>query len=286
MASTDFDPVAAKAEQRVTWNAMSKGWKAGHDEFQRAAAGMTERMLELAGIGAGQTVLDVGTGIGDPALRVAELVGPSGRVVGVDLAESMLAVARERAAGAANVEFKEGDIDSLDFPARSFDAVVSRFGLMFAADHAATFRRLAELLVPGGVLVAAVWGRHDRHLLSLGPGALAQAMELPPPPPGQPNPFSMSDPDVLTGELRASGFGEVAIEECVVSFHFAAVADYVRFNRRMIPPKMLEQIRGRFGSEDAAEPWEIVAGAVEEHAAGDGSLDLPSVALVVRAVAA
>src|SRR5687768_9249315 len=94
-----FDPVAFKAAQRANWNALSGGWESWQDRFETAAAPVTEMLLGLGGVRPGQTVLDVGTGIGEPALTVARIVGPTGRVTGVDLAPEMIARARRRAAG-------------------------------------------------------------------------------------------------------------------------------------------------------------------------------------------
>jgi len=115
---------------------------------------LTRRLLTDAGITTGLRVLDVGSGAGDVALMLAELVGPTGRVVGVDANPAILETARQRVAAAgwdATVEFRVGRIDALD-PAETFDAVVGRWVLMYQADPVAVVRGLADLVRPGGIV--------------------------------------------------------------------------------------------------------------------------------------
>jgi SAM-dependent methyltransferase len=115
--------------------------------------GFTERLLVDAGIGPGMRVLDVGCGVGDVSLLVASLVRPEGAVLGVDSDPLALGHARERvsAMGLTNVDFVEGDIRDLAFD-EPFDAAVGRLVLMYLADPAATLRRIAALLRPGGII--------------------------------------------------------------------------------------------------------------------------------------
>jgi SAM-dependent methyltransferase len=113
-----------------------------------------ERLFRDAGVGAGDRVLDVGSGLGDVALIAARLVGPAGAVIGVDRDAVGLARARERVAavGWRNTHFVEADIDAVRFDA-PFDAIVGRFVLLFQPDPLAVMRRLATWLRPGGVMV-------------------------------------------------------------------------------------------------------------------------------------
>jgi SAM-dependent methyltransferase len=282
---TQFDPIAFKADQRAGWDAISPAWEAWQDEFESGAASVTAKLLELGGVRPGQSVLDVATGQGEPALSAARAVGPTGRVIGIDASPGMLEVARRRARGLGNVEFVEADMESLGQVAGPFDVVLSRFGLMFAVDHVAAFRALGGVLRPGGALAAAVWGAHSSHLLSIGPAALAGRLEMAPPPVGTPGPFSMSDPEQLVEELTAAGFEEVSVAEHVVPFRFRSVDDYLRFNKAVLPPRTLKMVEDRFGSEDDPDTWAAVARAVERYVDGDGTLALPSTALCLRAVA-
>jgi SAM-dependent methyltransferase len=285
MTVTGFDPVAFKAMQRINWNAISAGWSTWQDEFERGGAPVTARLLELGGVRAGHRVLDVATGVGEPALTAAEVVGPAGRVVGVDLAPDMIAVARRRAGDAGNVEFRVGDLESLEFGAGEFDVVLSRWGLMFAVDQVAAFRSLACVLVPGGVLAAAVWGPGPEvPMMALGYRVLAARLGLAPPPAGSPGPFSMADPGVLGAELAAAGFEDVTVTPFPVPFVLDSAERFVEFTRAATPAGLKEMLRDRFGRVDDPETWAAVHSAVLPYRIADGSVSLPSTALLVRAV--
>jgi len=142
-------------------NVTSADYLLGHDreelarlEHQAAAlAPHTRMILERAGLGPGMRVLDVGTGVGDVAFIAAELVGPSGMVVGIDRSEIALARARERAAerGLDNVEFHEGDLQDWQ-PVASFDVAVGRLVLLYVDDPGVAVARIASMVRPGGVV--------------------------------------------------------------------------------------------------------------------------------------
>src|SRR5207245_10815685 len=110
-------------------------------------------------VGPGQGVLDVGCGMGDATLQVAVLVGPHGRVLGIDVAEGMITTARERAAalGLAHVEFRTADVMTMDLPAESFDAVLGRWSLIYVAEPPAALPRLRGPRAPGGRMGDAAW---------------------------------------------------------------------------------------------------------------------------------
>lgn len=113
-----------------------------------------DRVLEAAHIEPGQTILDVACGTGVLTLAAAEKVSPNGLVVGLDVNEGMLAVARRKAPG---LDWRHGRAEALPFPEDSFDGVVSQFGLMFFDDHRAAVREMVRVLRPGGRLAVAVW---------------------------------------------------------------------------------------------------------------------------------
>ena len=127
-----------------------------HDRLIRQAnriAPLTERVFREAGIGPGQRVLDLGSGMGDVAMLAAKLVGPSGEVVGIERDANSIALARERvaAAGLRNVSFTQSDVNQI-VSEKPFDAAVGRFILMFLPDPTSVLRSLMKLVRPGGVL--------------------------------------------------------------------------------------------------------------------------------------
>src|SRR2546426_9466143 len=137
---------------REEWQAVAGGWRRWAPLFQSFTWPLALRMAAVTQIGDGQRVLDVGCGIGDPTLQVAVLVGPHGRVLGIDLVEEMLATARERAAalGLGHVEFRAGDVATLDLAPHAWDVVLGRWSLIYLADVAGVLARLRRALLPGG----------------------------------------------------------------------------------------------------------------------------------------
>ena len=157
-----FDSLAFKEAQRTDWQLAAAGWRRWHDVLEAEAAGqvVSRKLVELADLEPGDTVLDIATGYGEPALAAARAVLPRGHVIATDIAPDLLAFGRERAgrAGLDNVEFREADAETLEFPDETFDAVLCRQGLQFLPDVAGTLHRLNSALRSGGRLAAAVWG--------------------------------------------------------------------------------------------------------------------------------
>ena len=120
------------------------------------------KAVEKLNIGEGARVLDVCCGTGSSAIPAAELVGPPGIVIGIDLAERLLELAREKASrrGLQNISFRAADMLKLDYPTESFDAVVCVFGIFFVPDMPAAVRQLWRLVRPGGKFAITTWGRN------------------------------------------------------------------------------------------------------------------------------
>src|SRR5437868_2385215 len=121
-------------------------WAEVRGPMDRQLSPLGLRAMDALAPRAGETVVDIGCGAGQTVLQLAERVGPRGRVVGVDIAPRLLDVARERASGLEHVSFIEADAARLDLPARSVDAVFSRFGVMAFSDAAAAFSTFNRML--------------------------------------------------------------------------------------------------------------------------------------------
>ena len=156
---TQQTPVQIIEGQRQDWNRVAGGWEKWDRFFDEQMAFFNHRLVADARLRAGMRVLDLGSGTGYPALLAAQTVGPSGSVIGLDLAEQMLAVARRKATalGLTNVTFRAGDVTALPYEANSFDAVTSRFCLMFLPDIPKAAAEIARVLRPGSWVAAAVW---------------------------------------------------------------------------------------------------------------------------------
>jgi SAM-dependent methyltransferase len=283
MATQTFDALKYKAAQRQDWSTASAGWKKWWMIIEQGVTPVTQRMVELAQIRAGQRVLDVATGIGEPALTAARLVGPSGHVTATDIAPGMLEIATERAkqAGLSNIEFREMDAETIDFPEGSFDAVLCRFGLMFLPNLAASLQAIRRVVADGGHVAAAVWGPPDRHFGSVAMGAVARELKLPPPAPGTPNIFSLADRTALERSLTQAGFTNVRTEPLNVSLEFESVDVYVRMLQDTSPP--IWNLLANQSEERKAEVWRAVAEANRPFAAANGALHLEAESVLVAA---
>jgi ubiquinone/menaquinone biosynthesis C-methylase UbiE len=202
--------VLVQREQEVIarWSDSAPFWEKHREIIRHMFAPITEALVEAAQIGSGHSVLDIATGPGEPALTIASLVGPQGKVVGVDPIPEMIAAARREASrlGLRNVEFEVALADHLPFPADSFDAVVSRFGVMFFPSPLDAVREMLRVLKPGRKLALAVWHFAARnpfhHSLAR---VVDQYVEPPPPEPDALDAFRFAAPGTLREILNEAG---------------------------------------------------------------------------------
>src|SRR5262245_22536313 len=223
MESKAIDPADFRKAQHKQWDSAAVGWKEWSEFTDGAAGHISKRLVDLADVQPGSQVLDVAAGYGEPALTAARKAGPEGRVVATDISAEMLAFGRERAgaAGLGNVEFMQSDASSLDFPHESFDAAVSRWGIIFEPDGEAAAGRIRGFLKPGSKMAISSWGEPDRvPFLSIPMRTAMERLDVPPPPAGTPGPLSRPTPDVIGGLLEGGGFSKVAVEEDDGTFEF------------------------------------------------------------------
>jgi SAM-dependent methyltransferase len=206
---------APNAEQRARWNGPSgSAWSEHAEHFERGYAGFDAPYLAAVAAQADDLVLDVGSGPGALALRIATTAR---RVVGVDVSAPLVDLARRRAqaAGRDDAVFVVADVQVDPLPVEEpFDVVVSHFGSMFFDDPVAAFTALYRALRPGGRLVLLTWQGPERNpwqvevLRALHPDA-----EAPIPPTDGPSPFGLSDPARVRSVLGAAGFVDVDLED-------------------------------------------------------------------------
>ena len=186
-------------------------------------APLTEALIRDAGISAGQTVLDVAGGSGEPSLTIAERVGPLGAVTCTDAVAEMVAAAESEARrrGLTNVTFRECLADSLPFESGSCDAVVCRLGVMFFPDPLAALREMLRVAKPGGSVSLAVWHKNELNPFThLATDVMSRYLESPPADPDAPNAFRFAELGKLAGILGLAGAGNV--HERVFRFQMVA----------------------------------------------------------------
>jgi SAM-dependent methyltransferase len=238
--TTSFDPAQYKADLRTEWRNAAPGWRAWLEVLEAADGGqaVSRSLVQLAGIGPGDAVLDVAAGYGEPGLTAARAVAPGGHVVCTDISGEMLAVGRERAAAAGldNLEFIECDAEELVFKEASFDAVLSRQGLQFLPDVPGVLTRLHAFLKPHGRLAAAVWGPPQAVQFAAPVPLIRAELELPPPPAGIPGPFALADVDQLVGLVEEAGFTDVAAGAITAVYRTDSPELATRWLREVAPP--------------------------------------------------
>lgn len=251
-----FDPVKYKQTTREQWQTAAGAWNAWGPFLREWLGPATEQMLDLAEVGPGQRVLDVAAGAGDQTLQIAARVGPDGHVLATDIAPAILEFAAENAqrAGFANVGTRVMDGEALDVPEGTFDAVVSRVGLIYFPDRAAALASMRRALRPGGRVAAIVYGPAERNgFFSLPVSIIRRRAGLPPPLPGQPGPFSMGGEGVLEGEFRAAGFRDVRCRRVEAPLRMASAAECVRFERESFGA--LHQMLAGLDDAGRTEAW-------------------------------
>jgi SAM-dependent methyltransferase len=235
-----FDPAQYRDSMRTEWRDAAPGWRAWLEVLEAADGGqaVSRTLVQLAGIGPGDAVLDVAAGYGEPGLTAARAVDPGGQVVCTDISSEMLAVGRERAAAAGldNIEFLEGDAHELAFEEASFDAVLSRQGLQFLPDVAGVLARLRSFLKPHGRLAAAVWGPPQTVQFAAPVPLIRAELQLPPPPAGIPGPFALADAGQLAGLVEAAGFTDVETGTLTAIYQPGSAELATRWLRDVAPP--------------------------------------------------
>lgn len=282
MSNSEFNAQEYKTRQRRDWDAVSSGWEKWWETLETGARHISQKLLEMGAVEPGHRVLDIATGIGEPALSAARRVGPRGRVVGCDQAAGMLDIARRRATqeGLNNITFLATDGESLTGLDTEFDAVLCRWGLMFFPDVKASLSRIHEVLVPGGRVAAAVWSTPDRvPSISFAMRTVADQVQAPPPPPDMPNPFALADPDMLRRLFDESGFRDIVIETIPVTFSMPSAEAYTAFTQDIAAP-VVALVEGQSPGRQA-EIWSLLTEAVREFETGDGSIQFENEAICI-----
>lgn len=281
MEANTLDASEFRDGQRQQWNSAATGWRKWSEHIDASTSGISERLVELAGVEPGSRVLDVAAGYGEPSLTAARRAGAEGAVVATDISAQMIAFGRQRAAaaGLVNIEFVESDAASLGFAEASFDAALSRWGIIFEPDGEGASARVRTFLKPGGRMAISSWGTPDRvPFLAIPMRTAMQRLQVPPPPPGTPGPLSRPTPEALGGLLEAAGFSDVEVEEAEVTIEWQSPEEFTTFVREIAPP--ITAMIASHPQEVQDETWAAITAAVREFAADTGTLRLSNLVLL------
>lgn len=228
----------AQNSQLDAWNGESgRAWVEHVDHFDSMLAPFGQAVIDRLALRSGDRVVDLGCGVGATTLSIAASVAPA-MVVGVDISEPMLAVARARASamGSPNVAFRLHDIQDEPLEPGSFEVAFSRFGVMFFPEPERAFTRVRHALVDGGRLgFICFQGPFDNPMILQPVMAAAAHVEmLPPPGPTEPSPFSLADPDRVRSLLQGAGFADIRIEPGPSSADLGSAHDLESTARRAL----------------------------------------------------
>lgn len=209
------------------WNSVAPDWEANAGFVDEQLAVATAALLDAARISEGDAVLDLAAGPGGAGLAALQRVGPSGKVVLSDVAAEMVGVAARRASSTAQLSTAVFDQSAIEFADASFDAVISRHGLMFVEEPAAAVAEAVRVLRAGGRYAAMTWDRRELNpWLGLVLDAVGDQFGVPFPPPNVRGPFSLEDADVLSSVLQDGGLRDVTVEVISTPMHAASLDEW------------------------------------------------------------
>jgi ubiquinone/menaquinone biosynthesis C-methylase UbiE len=255
-----------RERSRNVWNSMARGWEASRQDLWEFSRPVSEWLIGRVDPRPGQTILDLAAGLGETGFLAAPRVGETGRVLVTDFAPQMVAAARRRAAelGVTNAEFRELDAERMALGSDCVDGAVCRWGYMLMADPGAALGETWRVMRPGGRLAFSVFGVPERNpWASLVGRILVAQRHMPPPAPGAPGIFALSDAKRIGELIARAGFAPPDLTEMALTWRFAGPGAYWWFLTEMagaISPILLglapdAQAKVRAQIDDLAQPF-------------------------------
>lgn len=255
-----FDPAEYKTTTRQQWDDAAEAWHRWGPLLEIWLGAATERMLDAADVHDGSHVLDIAAGAGGQSVIAARRTGPTGRVVATDISTTILAYAAASAADAeiAQMSTLVADAEHLEQLAdESFDAVISRLGLIYFPDLQRALAEVHRVLRPGGRIAVIVYSSADRNeFFSVPVSIIRDRAQLPTPLPGQPGPFSLGRDGTLQAALHRAGSRDVNVEPMPSPLHLPSASECVRFKRESFGA--LHQMLAPVAPEQRQSVWDEI----------------------------
>ena len=258
--ATQFDPIKYKETTREQWQTAAEPWYRWGPTLEEWLGQATQTMLDMAEVGPGSRVLDIAAGAGGQTIVAAKRVGPSGYVLATDISSNILQFASEtaRQEGLGNVETRVMDGESLEeLEEESFDAVISRVGLIYFPDQQKALTGMRRALKPGGRIACVVYSTAENNkFFSIPVSIIRKRAQLPPPLPGQPGPFSLGGVGVLEEAYQRAGFREAETRIVPSPLRLSSAAECVRFERESFGA--LHQMMSGLSQPERESVWEEI----------------------------
>ena len=264
------------------WSGSAPFWEKHREILRQMFAPITQGLVEDGQIGSQHAVLDIATGPGEPALSVAALVGPEGKIFGIDAIPEMVAAARRAAdrLGLKNAQFDVAFADHLPFPADTFDAVVSRFGVMFFPSPIDAIGEILRVLKPGRKLALAVWRFAERNPFHYSLSrVIDRFVDSPPPAPDALDAFRFATPGKLQEILNEAG--AIAPSERLLQFTIQAPISVEDFWALRL--EMSDKLREKIATLSKEQMVEVQRQALESlrEYSTDRGMSFPAEVLIV-----
>jgi SAM-dependent methyltransferase len=277
------DPLPELREMRSPFSTSggAQEWHRGKAQRTEATGLANELMLELAALREGSRVLDVAAGTGDQTILAARRVGPTGFVLATDISASMLHIASEaaRSAGLMNVKIEVMDAENLDLASDSFDAVVCRMGLMLVHDPAKALAGMRHVVKPAGRVVVLVLSTEERNpYLGIPLAVVRRLRRIPPPVPGRPGPFALSEPGMLAGVYTRAGFQDSAVQTVSLQRHFGNTGEMMSA-LKAFSQFFLSDLLVELSPDECDLVWNEIEEQLRQFESPSG-LDIPGEALI------
>jgi SAM-dependent methyltransferase len=281
---TELDADAFRSEQLERWEKAAAGWGKRAADVQQHGMPVSIAMIRHLVLQPGQRVLELAAGPGDTGFLAAELVKPAGTLISSDASEAMLDIARARAEqmGIDNIEFQRLELEWIDLPTASVDAILCRWGLMLLADPEAAAREMRRVLRPGGRVAVAVWDQSAANPWATIPmQAMIERGHVPPPDPGRPGMFALAAPGMLEALLESAGFLYVHVETVELARPYPDIRSFLEETLDL--SQMFAEPFRRLDASGRDEVVREISTLATPFRAADGSFSLPGRSLVASA---
>lgn len=259
LTTPKFDPVKYKNTTHDQWQTAAEAWYRWSPTLNQWLGKATDKMLEMAGITSGLRVLDIAAGAGEQSITTAKKVGPSGYVLATDISANILEYAKQMAqqAGVNNIETRVMDGENLTVEDETFDAVISRVGLIYFPDQQKALTEMLRVLKPGGKIGAIVYSTPEKNkFFSVPVSLIRNRAKLPPPLPGQPGPFSLGTEGVIEKAFLQAGFKNVRSELVNSPLLLSSAKECVRFEKESFGA--LHQMMSSLSDSEKESVWKEI----------------------------